>query len=159
MSEGFRAEPTWNNFNDVWYSDDGKNWRELVTDTIWSPRHELSAYVHDRRLWVVAGNAWPLKNDVWSLELNGLTFVSQPVIEEFLGTGYRYETRADFNKSGEPVSYRLVKGPSWLRMDAKTGILTGVPDNTGDTEVTIEAFDAQGETARQTYTLYVIPVP
>jgi len=76
-----------------------------------------------------------------------------------LGTGYRYEARADFNKSGEPVSYRLVKGPSWLRMDAKTGILTGVPDNTGDTEVTIEAFDAQGETARQTYTLYVIPVP
>ncbi len=156
---GFRAEPNWNNFNDVWYSSDGKNWRELTTDTIWSPRHELSAYVHDGKLWVVAGNSWPLRNDVWSLEIKGLTFVTQPVIEEFVNSRYRYEARADFNSGGGPVSYRLVKGPSWIWMDAKTGIMTGVPDKTGDSEVSIEAFDAAGETARQTYSLHVIPVP
>ncbi len=147
---GFRAEPTWTNFNDVWSSSDGKNWRELTTDTIWSPRHELSAYVHDGKLWVVAGNSWPLRNDVWSLEIKGLTFVTQPVIEEFVNSRYRYEARADFNSGGGPVSYRLVKGPSWIWMDAKTGIMTGVPDKTGDSEVSIEAFDAAGETARQT---------
>ncbi|HVF09722.1 MAG TPA: cadherin-like beta sandwich domain-containing protein, partial [Abditibacteriaceae bacterium] len=26
---GFRSQPTWNNFNDVWYSADGAHWQEL----------------------------------------------------------------------------------------------------------------------------------
>ena len=66
---GFRAEPTWNNFQDVWYSADGATWKQMPSPRIWSPRHELSAYTFQDKIWVVGGNAWPLMNDVWSLNL------------------------------------------------------------------------------------------
>jgi hypothetical protein len=65
---GWSNQPS-RNWNDVWYSADGKVWTELRTKTIWSPRHEQSFYVHDDRIWLVGGNAWPLVNDVWSLQL------------------------------------------------------------------------------------------
>ncbi len=57
------------NWGDVWHSTDGKNWTELKTPACWSARHEQSAYVFQDSLWVVTGNAWPLVNDVWRLEL------------------------------------------------------------------------------------------
>ena len=38
---------------------------------------------------MVAGNAWPLKNDVWRFRVDGPTFLTQPVIEEFAGGEYR----------------------------------------------------------------------
>lgn len=40
---GFRAEPTWNNFDDVWYSSDGATWNRLETDSVWTARHEYAA--------------------------------------------------------------------------------------------------------------------
>ena len=43
--------------------------RELHAPTIGSERHEHSAYVFDDRLWIVAGNEWPLVNDVLALHL------------------------------------------------------------------------------------------
>jgi len=65
---GWTNEP-YKNYNDVWYTADGVTWKELRTPTIWSERHEHSAYVFDDKLWIVAGNEWPLVNDVWSLQL------------------------------------------------------------------------------------------
>ena len=65
---GWSNEPS-RNWNDVWYTTDGVTWRELKTPTIWSERHEHSTYVHDDRIRVVAGNEWPLVDDVWSLQL------------------------------------------------------------------------------------------
>jgi hypothetical protein len=153
---GFRAEPTWNNFNDAWYSSNGKNWSELKSGNVWNPRHELSVFVFDDRLWVVGGNSWPLMNDVWYLDIKGMTFVTQPVIEEFASARYRYQARADFNRSGEAVRYRLLEGPRWMRIDRDTGILSGTPDAAGDATVSIEAYDNAGETARQTFTLHVM---
>ncbi|MBL9215001.1 MAG: hypothetical protein JNG83_05955 [Opitutaceae bacterium] len=50
--------------NDVWYSDDGREWRELL-DTPWPPRHAASVFVFDGALWVVAGHN--LQADVWKL--------------------------------------------------------------------------------------------
>lgn len=155
---GFRAEPTWNNFGDVWYSADGANWSDLVGETIWSPRHEISAYVHAEKLWVVAGNSWPLKNDVWCLDIPGLVFLSQPVVEEFVTARYTYKARADFNHSGEAVRYRLLNSPAWLAVDTETGLIEGTPDTLGDYTVTVEAYDTAGETARQAFTLHVLPV-
>jgi len=155
---GFRAEPTWNNFDDVWYSADGVNWHQLLTEHIWSPRHELSAYVHDGKLWVAGGNAWPLQNDVWSLEIPGLTFVTQPVVEEFATARYTYWARADFNRSCEPVRYQLIEGPDWLSVDAETGTVTGTPTVPGEVSIILEARDSAGETALQTYALHIIPV-
>ncbi len=155
---GFRAEPTWNNFGDAWYSVDGADWNELVTETGWSPRHELSAYVHAEKLWVVAGNFWPLKNDVWCLDIPGLVFLSQPVVEEFVTARYTYKALADFNRSGEAVRYRLPDAPAWLTVDPETGLIEGTPDTVGDYAVTVEAYDTAGETARQAFTLHVVPV-
>ena len=154
---GFRAEPDWINFNDAWYSADGCRWHQLATDTIWSPRHEISAYVFDDKLWVIGGNAWPLMNDAWHLDIRGFAFVTQPPVEDFVGAQYTYQARADFQASGQPVRYRLVTAPDWLRIDPDTGVVRGrLPDAPQEAQVTIEASAAAGETAQQSYTLHVI---
>ena len=57
------------NLGDVWYSEDGVHWRELVSKPCFEPRHEVTCYVFADRLWVVAGNTWPVRNDVWRLRL------------------------------------------------------------------------------------------
>ncbi|HOI45802.1 MAG TPA: kelch repeat-containing protein, partial [Candidatus Aminicenantes bacterium] len=60
------------NFGDVWYSDDGKNWTELRSGPIWSPRHEHSALVFKDKIWVAGGCADPsmtLDSEVWSLSI------------------------------------------------------------------------------------------
>jgi hypothetical protein len=57
------------NFGDVWYSKDGAHWSQLKADTIWSKRHEHSAYVFDDKIWLAGGHAEPLNREVWSLEL------------------------------------------------------------------------------------------
>jgi hypothetical protein len=44
-------------------------WQEYRSDPMFSPRHEVSPYVYKGSLWVVAGNSWPLMNDVWRLTL------------------------------------------------------------------------------------------
>ena len=155
---GFRGEPTWNNFNDVWYSSDGVEWKQMPSPRIWSPRHELSAYVFKDKIWVVGGNAWPLMNDVWSLEIPGFVFLSQPPIEEFVGCPYAYRAVADFNSGGRPVRYRLAAGPKWLSVEAETGWVRGVPPETGDFPVVIEASDGAGEVIRQSFTIHVIPL-
>lgn len=53
------------NRNDVWFSDNGKDWVELP-NTPWKERHASSVYVFNDALWVVTGNN--MENDVWKLE-------------------------------------------------------------------------------------------
>ncbi len=53
------------NRKDVWYSDDGEHWTE-VPDTPWAARHAASVFVHQDRLWMVAGNN--MTSDVWVLQ-------------------------------------------------------------------------------------------
>lgn len=57
------------NWNDVWYSRDGSNWKKLSTPSLWPERHEQSCLVYDDKIWVMGGNQYPLKNDVWYLEI------------------------------------------------------------------------------------------
>lgn len=57
------------NFGDVWYSRDGKTWKEYKTEVSWPQRHEHSTYVFQDKLWVVTGMTPPLNNEVWSLDL------------------------------------------------------------------------------------------
>jgi hypothetical protein len=106
---------------------------------------------------VVAGNAWPLVNDVWQLALDKLVFVTHPINEEYALAKYRYAAVADFNKSASPVTYRLVAGPGWLTLSPQTGVLTGTPPAAGDYGVELEARDETGETATQKFTLHVLP--
>jgi hypothetical protein len=57
------------NFAECWSTTDGRHWEEFRSDPMWSPRHEPTVYVFDGSLWLVAGNMWPLMNDVWRLTL------------------------------------------------------------------------------------------
>ncbi|NLB55838.1 MAG: hypothetical protein GX811_08770 [Lentisphaerae bacterium] len=57
------------NLNDVWRSRDGKEWEKFSVPTPWSARHEPSLFVFGGSLYLVAGNAWPVQNDVWKLTL------------------------------------------------------------------------------------------
>ncbi|MCX5660084.1 MAG: cadherin-like beta sandwich domain-containing protein [Planctomycetota bacterium] len=155
---GFRGQPTWNNFDDVWHTADGRTWERFNTPTIWSARHELSAYVLHESLWVVAGNAWPLVNDVWRLHLPGMAFTTQPVLEEFIKARYSYTARAEFNVSGGAVRYRMTKGPDWLTLDARNGRLRGVAPALGEYPVVLEAFDDAGEVVTQEFRITVIPI-
>jgi hypothetical protein len=72
LLNGFRSQPTRINYNDVWYSRDGREWKQLQTDSIWKERHESSVLVFNDKLWVIAGMCWPLVNDVWSLDLQSI---------------------------------------------------------------------------------------
>lgn len=55
--------------NDVWFSRDGVEWTEMRSDKIFSKRHEVTTYVFQDKLWLAAGHALPLSNEVWSLSL------------------------------------------------------------------------------------------
>ena len=66
---GWSGNPS-KNWDDVWYSTDGKNWTELKTDGVkWKERHEHSAFVFQDKIWIAGGMTPPLVNDVWSLKL------------------------------------------------------------------------------------------
>lgn len=154
---GFRTEPVWENRGDVWYTADGCTWHELKTPAAWSARHEISPYVYKGRLWVVGGNAWPLLNDVWSLQIKGLTFLTSPSVNEFTGCQYTYHARADFNPAATAVRYRLLEAPAWLKVvDEVRGVIQGMaPEVAGDHAVTLEAYDDAGQSARQSFTIHV----
>jgi hypothetical protein len=156
---GYQSQPVHRNLNDVWYSVDGAEWRQLHTEHIWEPRHEASLYVHDDELWLVAGNAWPLMNDAWKFDVKGLSFLTPPVVEEIVLTQHRYEARADFNRGGGPVKYRLKKSPAWMSVDEKTGVVSGIPPEMGEFAVELEAYDDAGERVTQAYVLHVIKAP
>jgi hypothetical protein len=53
----------------VWYSKDGKNWKQYPAKICWKERHEHSAYVFQDKIWVAGGHAQPLSSEVWSLEV------------------------------------------------------------------------------------------
>ncbi len=57
------------NWGDVWYSQDGKNWTQLRSNVSWKERHEHSTYVFKDKIWVAGGHAKPLNSEVWSLEV------------------------------------------------------------------------------------------
>lgn len=58
------------NLNDVWTSTDGARWTLMQSPEIWSPRHEMSVWVSNNRIYLGAGyDGNKLQNDVWSLSL------------------------------------------------------------------------------------------
>ena len=155
---GFQAEPEWVNFDDTWYSADGETWQQFPSPSHWSPRHEISVYGFGDKLWVVGGNAWPLQNDVWSLCIDGFAFITQPPVEQYAGTLYRYDARADFHRDAGPLVYRLAQAPDWLEIDPVGGRITGTPPAPGTVELCIEATSERGgEKAEQRFSLEVLP--
>jgi hypothetical protein len=55
--------------NDVWFSQNGRDWQRLDSEVVFSKRHEVTMYVFQDRMWVAAGHAQPLSNEVWALSL------------------------------------------------------------------------------------------
>jgi hypothetical protein len=167
---GFRSDPTWENLGDIWHSSDGRQWHRLdhlpdlrhagannqsyqQGDTCWDRRHEHSVWVRGETLWLAGGMVWPLCNDVWRLDLPGLCFLTQPVLETVVGGQYEYIARADFHRSRRPLRYVLRQGPAWLRIDSGTGQLQGRAGEAGQWPVLLEATDDAGESVRQSFTL------
>ena len=57
-------------FNDVWSSEDGSEWRQELAAAPWSPRWNHATFAFGGKLWVIGGLASvdPLQNlnDIWS---------------------------------------------------------------------------------------------
>ncbi len=58
--------------NDVWSSEDGKQWRLEVAQAPWAARAHAQALVFDGKLWLMGGGLWHpqhvARNDVWCSE-------------------------------------------------------------------------------------------
>jgi Putative Ig domain len=74
-----------------------------------------------------------------------------------VGRAYRAAVRASGSVS--PVIFTALSGrlPVGLRLDTRTGVLSGKPRNPGTYRVTIEARDGLQRAAKQTYVLTVRP--
>src|SRR5262245_19096057 len=63
--------------NDVWWSADGKEWKQATANAGWSPRAYHQAVVHAGKMWVFGGGnyvpKYHAKNDVWCSE-DGVTW-------------------------------------------------------------------------------------
>lgn len=69
---------TWDDFrNDIWVSDDGKDWKQTVSNAKWSPRRNHSLVVFKNKLWLLGGaessgrrDQTPTSffNDIWNSE-------------------------------------------------------------------------------------------
>jgi hypothetical protein len=63
-------------FNDVWYSEDGINWKEATKNAGWAPRWDDAVCVFNNKLWMMTG--MDLKGnvykDIWSSE-NGKDWI------------------------------------------------------------------------------------
>lgn len=52
-------------YNDVWSTSDGLNWRMDTTAAAFSARSMFAMIVHNNELWLGGGFAAGLLNDVW----------------------------------------------------------------------------------------------
>jgi N-acetylneuraminic acid mutarotase len=56
--------------NDVWVTDDGRNWTELRRSADWAPRAYHNALAYNGRIWLFGGGnyapVYEQRNDVWS---------------------------------------------------------------------------------------------
>jgi hypothetical protein len=65
---GRRDMDSWweTDFNDVWYSSDGREWIRATASAGWSKRYGMAAVVWDGKLWVMGGSRIFRNNEVWS---------------------------------------------------------------------------------------------
>jgi hypothetical protein len=87
-----------------------------------------------------------------------LAFATKRLPPARVGLAYRATVRA--SGSVAPVVFTALSGrlPIGMRLNTKTGVLSGKPHNPGTYRVTIEARDGLQRTARQTYLLTVRPL-
>lgn len=64
---GNNGDPSYTNYNDVWYSTDGSNWTEATSNASWIPRQAFGLIAFDNKMWVMGGvdDLGNALNDVW----------------------------------------------------------------------------------------------
>ena len=59
----------YNEFNDVWSSEDGVEWTEVTHTAAWPVRSDFGCFVYDDKIWILGGNDSDIYyNDVWCSE-------------------------------------------------------------------------------------------
>jgi hypothetical protein len=68
--------PPYSVYNDIWKTNDGKNWTRVTHNAAWSPRLHHSVVTFNNKLWVIAGtsNTEDLLNDVWYSDNGGISW-------------------------------------------------------------------------------------
>ncbi|MBX7124460.1 MAG: T9SS type A sorting domain-containing protein [Cyclobacteriaceae bacterium] len=66
------GNPEYGNMNEIWVSEDGNHWRQLISDDIWPNRHAPLVWIKDNALYVSSGygggGARRMYNDIWVCE-------------------------------------------------------------------------------------------
>ena len=83
-------------------------------------------------------------------------FVSTPTTSVFAGANYSYTALA-IDGENQPLNYTMEVGPSWLTMDASSGVLAGTAAaiDVGTQPITITATDVGGRATSQDFYLTV----
>lgn len=70
---GRRDMDSWweTDFNDVWYSSDGREWIRATASAGWSKRYGMAVVVWDGKLWAMGGSRIFRNNEVWSSQDGG----------------------------------------------------------------------------------------
>jgi hypothetical protein len=87
-------------------------------------------------------------------------FLSRPDTTAVEDSLYSYQVQVEEFDSADTLSFRFELAPVWLRIDAKTGLVQGIPtnENVGDTLVSIQVSDRRAGEARQQFRLHVLNV-
>ncbi len=93
MTGGMRS---WDDFkNDVWYSSDGRNWKQAVKNAPWPQRRDHSLVVLNNKMWLFGGvessggpepSPSKLLSDVWSSK-DGINWVRETARAGWPGGG------------------------------------------------------------------------
>ena len=89
-------------------------------------------------------------NDAPTVTSTALTSITE-------GSAYSYTFAASDVDSGDTITYAATTLPSWLTFNAKTGVLSGTPDNAqvGNHSVVLTATDSGGAVDTQSFTVNV----
>lgn len=87
-------------------------------------------------------------------------FLSRPDTTAVEDSLYSYQIRVEEFDVADTLSFRFELAPVWLRINAKTGLVQGIPtnENVGDTLVSIHVSDRHAGDARQQFRLHVLNV-
>ena len=157
MLGGMRS---WDDFrNDVWSSENGTEWKQVVMNAPWSKRRGHSVVVFDNRLWVIGGalsSGLPDKtptefaNDVWSsadgvewrLEnaqttllfesgLSAVAFLDQILAVSGVGQVWSSKNGKDWRQIARDLPWAGNGGSGISVFDGKIWVLGGINRNDG----------------------------
>ena len=102
MIGGWSNNPAANK-NDAWYSQDGKDWKQLKSDHVWKARHEHSAFVFQDKIWLAGGHAQPLNSEVWTLDIPEAWFEKTEETQKTTSTQSAFPRTIAKLKTGKPA--------------------------------------------------------